>query len=49
MGFESILKMLLRNDSRFYKNAYKSVCFENDSKKVFVRCVFESDFEKVSL
>ena len=49
VGFESILKMQLRNDSRLYKNAYKSVCFKNDSKQMFVRCVFQSDFEKVSL
>ena len=27
------LKMELRNNSRFYKNACKSVCFEDSSKR----------------
>ena len=42
-----ILKRYLCNDSRFYKNAYK-VLFGKYFKEVFVECVFERAFEKVS-
>ena len=59
--FEKCLRLgELCNNSHLYKNAYKVLTFENISfenvsvfercfKDVFVKCVFESDFEKVSL